>query len=231
MVKYNSTILLVIAIIGLAVLLSGCTGGQDAKINTGEQQNINVSVTTSNPIKIPTPAKQTEILNVDIRNIILSDSEIREFLGNKWNTSYNPISGKMNDISYNSIGYSKSSTVYTQSDAFVTWMFIYPNLNSAKDAYSRILIDGKISIEKEKNPLQIIKLSKDSIMTDINFGDSAKYIVIQQDVNNRANYHIIFIRNNIIAYLGTNSKSDIDNLTSLAKKQDEKISRILDMIK
>jgi hypothetical protein len=201
--KYNSTILLIlIAMVSLAVIVSGC-------VNTSEPTQKTQPISSPTPI----PTKEVKIINIDAQQIVLDENDIKEVLGQDWKAS-----GSRRDDP--SCGGSRSC-INRGYESFP----IYASIE--------VVVYGSI---EEANSVQ------KSYGEKINIGDiggmSAQGGGIQ----------IVFVRNNILCRFGFNKgfiigaseteKAKIENAEmisiekayDLAKRQDEKISRVLEMI-
>lgn len=268
------SIIFIIAVIGLAILFSGCTGGQDvtsmfkalpevqqfmiehpnaqitvtywskeevaqssqeisqqcdkpitpvamykATVSEGnlkivswinaENQIVMCSTTTGSgmPSKItPTSTTTTttndfKIINLDVQQVILSESEIMEIIGFDWKNTFQRKQGQSISLEYKK--QNGDIRVYEID------ISVFPNITATKEAYS----------------LMVSTIGKNQKVDDIKIGDAGK--IIESNIRGSRGYQILFIKNNV--YVVVTSTVDKEIAYNLAKKQDEKISRILDM--
>lgn len=279
MVKINSKILL-IAVIGLAVLLSGCTGGQDvtsvvkalpevqqfmkehpnaqitvtywskeevaqssqeisqqcdkpitpvamykATVSEGdlkivswinaENQIVMCSTTTGSggvsPKLTPKSTGQTnklEIINLDVQQVILNDSEIREVIGFDWNLFFGEKKDSPGNIQGINLEYININSNTKEEKHISSFMMVFPNITATKEGYSKMLLE----------------IGKDVSETDIEIGDTGKVITCKS----KGCAGIIFIKNNVIVMISSSSTVNMETMNKLAKRQEDKILGILE---
>ncbi len=194
MAKYN--LYLVIAVLSLLVIISGC-------INSNE-----TTQKTTN---------ESKIINLDSQQLILTENEVRQILGTDWKKGY-----KNNSISVSKQNYDKGQFIGN----VLTAVYVYPNITEAKQNYD--------IFEYYQNLGQLLNQGN-----DINIGDHGRIFVEKvftlDSTENEVSIKVMFRKNNIISIINIYRKEDdlltIETAIELAKKQDAKISRILDMIK
>jgi hypothetical protein len=224
MVQSKSILGLLILII---VLVSGC-------VNPNE------------PSQKTQSTDEPKVINLDAQQLILNDSEVEEVLGSDWkNTDTSMISIR----SYNDTGdgieavydkepfneliwydsapgtgqgeYAKPITIQT---------LVFTNSAMIKDYYSK-----QITIYSQNSQYYLFKQNKIDIGDTGDISTIEDLMTIKDPSNVNIIIKIIFIRNNVmsIIYFDTEKSNvlNIETAIELAKKQDAKISRILELIK
>lgn len=194
--------------VGLAVIVSGCVNS-DEKIQSS-----------------------SKIINFDVEQIALNDTEIREVLGQDWQrTNYGNTYFFIYDLSGIRLNYDKEPFYAIKPiilknnqnffSPFDLSVFVYEDIEKAKEVYST----------------QINVFNELFTGNRINIGDDGISYTFHDSINNNINgvIMVLFRRNNVLTwfYLDTKKSQELnlDTAVKLAKKQDAKISRILDMIK
>ena len=201
----------------IIVLISGC-------VNTNEL------ITTSQP------QNELKVINLSAQQIILNDKAIEETLGTGWEKE-----GK--GMTFSSFTNKASSNYFIQYGKKIITKSDGGHVNYSVEI-SLYTYPVFISTTKE-NMKEISKtIEIDAIENDINIGDVGKIFSVKNGVI------VMFIKNNVISEIhftrkeytsneliisgdtfNEESKVDAEIALELAKQQDAKISRILEMIK
>lgn len=198
------------------VICSTTTSGGGAKINT-TPTSIPSPILTATPIPspisttTPNPANKLKIIDLDAQQVMISESEIAEVLGINWKikshdrSGYNNLGG-FSDFEIENISTGKDESIGIQ-------IFIFPNATAPREAFSGLLLDNKVIATQ-----------------NINIGDIGTIITF----NRNNDYMIMFTENNVLSfveYFSVGYTVDSEIAYELAKKQEEKISNLLDTIK
>lgn len=214
MVKINSNISL-IAVVGLLVIISGC-------INSNEP-------------------KEIKIINLHAQQLIIDENDVKEVLGQDWKISNKPtgcstgrrtcdeldqflqIKLKSNvSRTYESELIKKSGDASIQYDAYIQ-VLVFNSIDEAKRAYSDMVY--------------IIQPS--DLEESIGIGDYGGILtkdgyIYLSFVKNNVFSEIVISRTLLLPYdLSETEKTEmigVDKAYNLAKKQEAKISKILDML-
>lgn len=202
------------------VLTSGC-------INSYEQSQKTQPIITPTPIQTaevfyptPTPIK---IINLDPSQLILSDEEVNKVLGSGWNKKgENPSTFDFSNYHAKlfSSFYMKDNNV--ASATIGIWR--HPDNQQVLMKY-RDIMTGQMRFNNDKG-------------NDIDIGDRVKWFeesnelidIVGKVYSKNKNVEVVFTKSNILIDIETNTVG-IEKAVELAKKQDEKISKILGMIK
>jgi archaellin len=184
------------------VVCSTTTGGASpiAAIPTVTQTSQPITTTgRASPTVTPnqgTQANKFEILNLDVQQVILSDSEIKEVIGSDWEKTNQtkvdtPDHGQLMDLGYQTI----NSNTRDKEDIIV-----------------------RVGVSSKKETFGISNMPGN----DIDIGDAGKVIT-------ESNYvEITFIKNNILVVIAGSTTVGLETITKLARKQEEKIIRLLE---
>ncbi|MDD5473764.1 MAG: hypothetical protein PHU34_06405 [Candidatus Methanoperedens sp.] len=241
MAKYNPTILL-IAVIGLLVIVSGCLNSNKSTQKIQPQYEPIGIVATEKTY----PQDEHKIINLHAQQIILDDTEIKEVLGSSWK---NVDSGGIGVWQDDGIDAAEGVEVIYDEEPF--YKIIFYDIsggrgeNFAKPVTIKTLVFTDIERTKRFYSKDRAIDSQDSKyyhykQNEIAIGDAGTIYTIE-DLNTIKNNDVnliiklIFRKNNIVSiiYFDTEKSNvmTIENAMKLARKQDAKISRILDTIK
>lgn len=193
---------------------------------------------------------EPKAINLHAQELILNDNEIKGVLGYGWGKNRQSMDKEfdLNTTSQFFVRYEKELPITeterelfvksypdaNKSDLFVNmnvniFILISPTVDTARENYYQIIYR-----EDLKNPKQI--------KFDLNIEDMGKFY--SENASNGELIHIVFIKNNVIFFMEFTLISnrplsepersemiDVETAVELAKKQDAKITRILEMIK
>jgi hypothetical protein len=198
----------------IIVLVSGC-------VNPNEPSQKTQPIISPTPI----PTDEAKIINLNAQQIILNDTEIKGILGANLTRVEQYITPEINDDEGHVL--SGISVVYGNHEYYLyenatIGLSVSPDLDDANKIYQSMglglqngtekIISNKIDIGDYGELYSVVETKKGT--TGLSVGESI----------------IIFRKNNIIVVVMTKPDINIETLFELAKKQDAKISRILEMI-
>lgn len=191
-----------------------------------------IAALTSGCINFNEPTQKTQlkdepkVINLNAQQIILNDSEIKEALGFDWENETRKIDGltKEKDIivlSDISLTYRNPNRKITAAgiDEITISLLVSPSIYAANNNYqfwnSKLQETGKV------------------IRNKIDVGDMGELYSIVDTENKNVNggLYLIFKKNNIVFTFISPPEVNVETAFELAKKQEEKIIRILDLIK
>lgn len=169
---------------------------------------------------------QSKIINLNAQQFIINEKEVKEIIGEDWKIKdLIPIDNSFsidNDF-YNGIG-----TIYSNNNSYERYSLYDSNIIIFSPVYISILTFPNIKTAKEyyNSEISIKKYTENG--NHINIGDNGYASTVNDIIK------VIFIKNNVISiiYLTPNKNESltVDQAFQLAKKQDEKLSRILEII-
>lgn len=196
----------VLSILFVVVLISGC-------LNSNSQNQ-------KTQLIAPTPAPTDKIINLHAQQIILDDNEIKELLG----TDYMKINPK-NQVIRNepkSKGLQILSSIRVDIGNVTIGLFVSPSKDVSDKAYQSLVLDLQKNIKVIVNKIDIGNTTGELYS-----------IVGSQNENTTAEpgtSYIIFNKNNIVVLVGSTPDIQVETLIKLAKRQEAKIVRILEVI-
>lgn len=222
--------IILIIVIVIASVLTGCISSD---VQSSKAQPI---ITQTQPIITPTPAptKEIKVINLDAKQLVLEDNEIKNILGKEWNNNVEWLPN-LNTAKFSNVPTSSIIHVIYSIDPLgcgagtINNEFIYYPVDISVRVYNDF-IDAKKDYHILSNNYYI--------GNSINIGDEGIIYTITIDQLNQSIIKVVFRKNNVLSiiYLSSrerceNDSFNIDTAIKLAKKQDEKISKILEMIK
>lgn len=209
-----------VILIIIAAITSGC-------INSNELTQKTQPIITPTPIQTvevsyptPTPIK---IINLDPSQLILSDVEVNKVLGSSW-TKKGEHPSTFNFSNYYAKVY---SSFYVKENNIATvqiGIWHHPDNQQVLMKY-RDIVTGQMRFNNDRG-------------NDINIGDRVKWFeqsnelidIVGKVYSRDKNVEVVFTKSNILIDIETNNVG-IETAIELAKTQEEKILRILEMIK
>ncbi len=168
----------------------------------------------------------TKVINLHAQQIILDDTEIKETLGANLTRISQDIIAEKND---DKIGHILSgiSVVYGKHEYYIfenasIGLFVSPDFDAANKIYQSLRLELQKGTEKV-------------ISNKIDIGDYGELFSIVETKKGTMGLSvgesfIIFRKNNIIVAMKSKPDIKVETLFELARKQDAKISRILEMV-
>lgn len=203
-VMYKNTKILIFLI--TIVLLSGCININVTPQNSGQS----TPEATSNFFKT---SKNIDTSKLDIAKIILNDTEIKDIIGPDWSKEETFYPRAPSDIQIKGLAFEKQNTYYKIPPKAGLVMSILPNTTFTTEFYNKLITE----------PLN------GATINDYEIGESGKLIKINDSTGTSERTVIIFKINTIV--VTTMTSVDQDTTIKLARKQEAKISRILEIIK
>ncbi|MFA4934349.1 MAG: hypothetical protein WC568_00795 [Candidatus Methanoperedens sp.] len=184
---------------------------------------------TSGCLKSNELSNEPKVINLYPEQVILNDGEIKEILGNEWERYSNLGYGNGENYQYVETVYDKKpysmkpkqlSRYESFMGPFAIFLLVFNNTNAAEEFYS----------DHERSDMMDYKGNK------INVGDiGSAYSIKTDEPTGKIITKITFRKNNIISIMYLDSERseslNMDTAINLAKKQEEKISKALEMMK
>lgn len=169
---------------------------------------------------------ESKIINLKAEQFIINEKEVKEIIGNDWKINdsvYIDNSFSFDNNFYNGIG-----TIYSNNNSYERYYLDDSNIIIFSPVYISILTFPNIKTAQEyyNSDISIKKYTENG--NKVNIGDNGYASTVNDIIK------VIFIKNNVISiiYLTPNKNEllNVDQAFQLAKKQDEKLSRILEII-
>ena len=179
------------------------------------------SLTQKNEIPQKT-INESKIINLNAQQLIINDSEVKKTIGEEWNLK--DTFSIRNDYGFKD-GIGKT---YNNSNPHVGEWIIESGTVIIRPVYISILTFPNLKTAKEYYNSEISKQKYKENGNQIDIGDNGYASTVDDIIK------VIFIKNNVVSiiYLTPNKNETltVDQAIQLAKKQEEKIDRILDVI-
>ena len=171
-------------------------------------------------------ANESKIINLNTQQFIINEKEVQEIIGKDWKIK--DLFSIDNSFSIDNGSYTGLGTIYRNNNSYERYSLYDPNIIIFDPVYISILTFPNIKTAKEyyNSDISIKKYNENG--NQINIGDNGYASTIDDIIK------VIFIKNNVISIIyitpNKNESLTVDQAFQLAKKQDEKLSRILEII-